>query len=71
MIIKDKLKQKVINLFICSLCHFLNITKDPNTVDNPATEEITKGIKKDIKSPDKLYAFTIKNRKISLYKTQI
>ena len=55
MIIKDKLKQNVINLLIFSLFHLKKITMDPRIVERPATEEIIKGMKKDIKSPIKFY----------------
>ena len=56
MIIKDKLKQNVINLLIFSLFHLKKMTMDPRIVERPATEEIIKGMKKDIKSPIKFYA---------------
>ena len=51
MIIKEKLKQKVINLLIFSLCHLKNKTNEPKTVERPAKLEITNGMKKDINSP--------------------
>ena len=51
MIVKEKLKQNVINLLIFSLFHFKKITKEPKTVDNPAILEIKIGMKKDIVSP--------------------
>ena len=56
MIIKDKLKQKVINLLMFSLSHFLKITNEPKTVERPAIVEIKIGIKKDIESPISFYA---------------
>lgn len=56
MIIKDKLKQNVMNLLIFSLFHLKKMTMDPRIVERPATEEIIKGMKKDIKSPIKFYA---------------
>ena len=55
MIIKDKLKQNVMNLLIFSLFHLKKMTMDPRIVERPATEEIIKGMKKDIKSPIKFY----------------
>ena len=38
-----------------SLCHLKKITKVPNTVDSPANDDNSKGIKKDIVSPNKVY----------------
>lgn len=55
IITKERLKQKVINLLIFSLCHLKKITKVPKTVDNPASEDKRKGRKKDIVSPNKVY----------------
>ena len=55
MIVKEKLKQNVINLLIFSLFHLKKITKEPKTVDNPAILEIKIGIKKDIVSPKSYY----------------
>lgn len=57
--IKDRLKQKVINLLMFSLFHLKNITIDPKTVDRPATEEMIKGMKKDIESPITFYVFDL------------
>ena len=50
-----KPQQKVINLLMFSLCHLKKITKVPNTVDNPASDDKRNGIKKDIVSPNKVY----------------
>lgn len=51
IIIKDKLKQNVINLLIFSRRHLKKMTIVPSMVDRPAIKEIQKGIKKDIRSP--------------------
>lgn len=64
IMVKEKLKQKVINLLIFSLFHLKKITKEPKTVDNPAILEIIIGIKKSIESPTKFYESTIQNRTI-------
>ena len=55
IITNERLKQKVINLLMFSLCHLKKITKVPNTVDNPASDDKRNGIKKDIVSPNKVY----------------
>jgi len=40
IIAREKLKQKVINLFICSFFGFKKTTKPPKTVESPAIVEI-------------------------------
>lgn len=48
IIVKEKLKENVINLLIFSLCHLKKIGITPNIVDIPAKNDIKKGIKKAI-----------------------
>lgn len=48
IIVKEKLKENVINLLIFFLCHLKKIGITPNIVDIPAKKDIKKGIKKAI-----------------------
>ena len=51
IIVSEKLRQKVINLLICSRFHLKKMTKEPKTVESPAIEVMINGIRKDIESP--------------------
>ena len=48
MIVKEKLRENVINLLIFSLCHLKKMGITPNILEIPAKKDMKKGIKKDI-----------------------